>query len=263
MTFAVEDSRSMLEDIANSRYLMRAYAQSSDSWEHFRTTAQQASLFEVAAILCGAWTVLGEDDDFFDGVGVAYGRLQELEVLAGVPSKDVPKGGAPLSAAPRADQDLGEDDARVRDEFRAHLEVDRLLSRELVVLVHAGMKPVHAVRLVTDLADVLGDELRPRTMNLEDLRADITKFAAELCEAETRLRVFSFDPEIDLTAARPPHRGWLSRLKRLRRRIIGIGGAATVAADVAALVTGPGLVSGLGLASIVGGMQALHDGLYD
>jgi hypothetical protein len=240
----------MLEDAANSRYLMRAYAQSSDSWEHFRTTAHQASLFEVAAILCGAWTLLSEDDDFFDGVEDAYRRLGELGVLLG------PADEAPVSA------DRG-DDAGVRRELRAYLEVDRLLARELVVLVHAGMEPVHAVRLVTDLVEVLEGTLVPHDENFEDLRGDMKKFAGELCAAEKRLRVLEFDPEVELPAERPPHRGWLRPLRPLRRAIIGIGGAATVAADVGTLVTGPGLVSGLGLASIIGGVEAVSRALRD
>jgi hypothetical protein len=78
----------LLEDLTGSRYLMNAYAVSSDSWENFRQTGQRASLYEVAAALCGAWSTLAEDHDFFDGLNeIATERMEpDLQsALQGLP----------------------------------------------------------------------------------------------------------------------------------------------------------------------------------
>lgn len=112
-----------------------------DSWESFRLTSQQSSLFEVAAALCGAWSLLSEDDDFFSALDEARERA-DLEWRQ-----------------PYQGRSTAEDAAR-RD-FHVYLDVDKLLAQELVVLVQAGMNPKHVVRLVGDLRESLGREIAP------------------------------------------------------------------------------------------------------
>jgi hypothetical protein len=227
----------MLEDLANSRYLMRAYAASSDSWENFRLTGRQSSLHEVAFALCGAWTVLSEDDDFFDGLA------------------DVPNRVGPLMG--RATGEDREHQQRAA-EFHQHLDVDRLLSRELVVLADAGMDPRHAIRLVTDLGDLLMDGFNPELSggDVETLRIQAGELADELCKAQLRLRAFDYDPTTEVPAGRAPHRTWMNRMKTVGKALAATAGVASAAANVAASVASFGVVSGLGLASVVAGTQA-------
>jgi hypothetical protein len=227
----------MLENLANSRYLMSAYARSSDSWENFRLTGRQSSLHEVAFALCGAWTLLSEDDDFLEGLS---------EVPAQVASMMYPA----TAASP-------EERARA-DEFREHLAVDRLLARELVILADAGMDPRHAVRLVTDLGDLLTEEIDQDRVgeHVSVLRNEVGQIAQVLCEAESRLRALDYEPATEVAAGRPPHRTWVRGLKTVGKALAATAGVAGAAANVAASVASFGIVSGLGLASVVGGAQA-------
>jgi hypothetical protein len=234
----------MLEDLANSRYLMSAYAASSDSWESFRRTGQQSSLVEVAAALCGAWSLLSEDDDFFNGLDGAWERA-ESEWRQSYEGPSLPE------------------DIAQRD-FHAYLDVDRLLAQELVVLVQAGMNPRHVVRLVGDLREVLGREIAPPDgIAVSDLRDEVTQLAEELCRAQQRLRTLDFDPYTELPAQRAPHRSWLRHLTTFRKALVATAGAASIVGNGAAAISSFGVLSGLGLASVVGGAQAMSTAVHD
>jgi hypothetical protein len=190
----------VIEDLANSRYLMTAYGASSDGWEAFRQTGQQAPLYEVAAILCGAWTVLSEDNDFFAG-------LSELSLERMDPDLRSALGGIP-PPTPNADR------AKLVEDFLDHLDVNRLLARELSVLVQAGMEPAHAVRLVTDLRSLLAGQISPLSDgDMSALRANVSMLAEDLCKAEQALRVFDFDVISESEAGRAPPPRWMDSLR--------------------------------------------------
>ena len=256
----------MLEDLAESHYLLNAYAASSDSWEHFRRTSQRAPLFEVASTLCGAWTTLSQDDVFLDGlqeITEPYLKGDRLRKKArnaprlreGQPepsrSSGVPESRRP---APRI-VDVEEQDGM---EAAGLFDVDKLLAREFAVLQHAGMDPVHATRLITDLRDWLySPRLEPlRESDLARLRKGVPELAAELCEAARALRVIGFEPS-EAPAGPPPHRKWVRSLWLVKGALGATAAAATVAANVVVFVGSGGLAAGLGLASVFAGAEGM------
>jgi hypothetical protein len=242
--------KSMLEDIAGSRYLMTAYATSSDSWENFRLTGDKASLFEVAAILCGAWTALSEDDDFLAGLN---------EMTEDAMADD-------LKSALLGDFAPPEDPERRKllEDVAANRQTDKLLSQEMVILVQAGMDPVHAVRLVTDLSDLIRRDIQPiETTRMAALRARVPDLASELCKAERVLRAFDYEAAAELEAQRPPHRRWIRSLRIVGSGLKATAGAAAAVGNVVAAVASFGVVTGFGLCSVLGGAEALATAVED
>ena len=232
----MEDLSAMLADLANSRYLLRAYAASSDSWENFRLTGQQSSLHEVAFALCGAWTLLSDDTDFFDGLKEASAQADRM----------------------RAGMAEDENEYKQAAEFQELIaDVDKLLARELVVLADAGMDPRHAMRLVTDLGDLLteGIDVDRLEHDVQMLQHEAHDIAHLLCEAQSRLQAFDYDPVAEAPANRPPHRAWVSGLKTVGKGVAATAGVAGAAGNVAASIASFGLATGLALASVVGGVQ--------
>jgi hypothetical protein len=244
----------MLEDLIGSRYLMNVYAVSSDSWENFRQTGQQASLYEVAAALCGAWTTLAEDQEFFGGLKEMATELMQPDLaaeLAGAPTPTV------------AGTDATERQKFVA-EFGDYLDVDKLLARELVVLVQAGMNSVHAVRLISDLRDLLGNRVTgPPSPTLSLLQPNVQLLADQLCKAQTTLPVFNYDPLSDPKAEHAPHRRWVRTLHLFGRTLGGTAGAASAVANVVAAIGSFGALTGLGLASVLAGAGAMSDAIAD
>jgi hypothetical protein len=240
----------MLEDLANSRYLMNAYAASSESWENFRRTSQQASLYEVAAALCGAWQTLGEDGDFFASLDDMTTEKMPRHLVAAL-------GGVPTDQE-MAPPPLTPDDVRVAEELSAHREVDKLLARELVILTQAGMEPVHAVRLIGDLQDILKRTIEPlKKSQVDQLRMDVPRLAEELCRAQQTLKVFNFEPASELAAGHPPHRRWVRTLRTIGKALGATAGAAGAVGNIIGAVASFGVVSGLGLASVLAGAQGM------
>jgi hypothetical protein len=120
------DQIGVLEDLANSRYLMNAYAASSDCWDNFRATGQQASLYEAAAILCGAWTILSEDDAFLEGLSGMSDQKMDADLMTRVRASSSP-------LPPAADEERN----KLLGEFAAYLDTDKL-NRGRVVPVARG-----------------------------------------------------------------------------------------------------------------------------
>jgi hypothetical protein len=245
-----ERTPQVLEDLGNSRYLMKAYARSSDSWENFRQTGQQASLYEVAAILCGAWTTLSDDEDFFTALSeMAHDRMDsDLRIVL---SGDTVRAKDP-------------DRNRVLTEFAAHLDADKLLARELVVLVQAGMDPVHALRLVDDLGEHLSGRLRAMPgPEMATLQQNVPTLAAELCKARQALKVFDYDPLAESEEGAPPHRRWVTSLRLVGKALGATAGAAGAVGNVVAAVASFGILTGFGLASVLAGAQAMSTSIAD
>jgi len=237
--------RVMLEDMATSRYLMNAYAVSSDSWENFRQTGQQASLYEVASALCGAWTLLADDDDFFDGVEEANSRLWSG------PTRD-PAAEDPVKYG------------REQDAFDALRDADRLLSKEFVVLVQAGMNPIHVTRLISDLSGVLTGPVEPLPPpSVSALRQDVPLLARELCTAQQALNVLGYGVESEPLAQHAPHRRWVKGLRLVGKALGATAAAAGAVGNVAGAVATFGVASGFALASVVASAQVLTVTLAD
>jgi hypothetical protein len=240
----------MLEDIASSRYLMTAYATSSDSWEEFRRTGDKASLFEVAAILCGAWTALSEDDDFLDGLNEMSEQRMASDLQSALHGDFVPP-----------------DDPERRkllEDVAAHRQTDKLLSKEMVVLVQAGMDPVHAIRLVSDLSDLVKRDLRPLgQQRMTALMKSVPVLATELCKAQQVLRTFDYEVVSEVEAQRPPHRRWIRSLRIVKTGLKATAGAAGAAGNVVGAVASFGLVTGLSLVSVLAGAEAMATALED
>jgi hypothetical protein len=241
----------MLEDLANSRYLMNAYATGSDSWESFRQTGHQTSLYEVAAILCGAWTTLSEDDDFFDAMSEVSADRLDPDV------RDAFRG----KHAPAKDPDR----SRLLSDVAAYRHPDKLLAQELVVLVQAArMQPPHAVRLVSDLRDLLAPSIEPVSGEMMSaLRADVPRLADELCRAQQRLKVFNYDPATETVEGAAPHRGWVRSLRVVGKTLQATAGAAAAVGNVVGAVASFGLASGLALGSVAGGAAAMSTAVAD
>jgi hypothetical protein len=236
-----------LENLAESRYLVPAYTAASDSWAAFRTTGEPGPLYEVSAILCGLWQTLSEDDEFFAGLEAATVERMPPVFREGLKSP------VAVAGPKRSDGD---------DDFASYLEGDRLLSKELVVLVQAGLDPSHAVRLVTDLSDLLGDRVHPLDKGgVTRIRRSASDVADELCAAQRRLRAFGFDPIAETIAGHQPHSRWPRALRTIGRALGATAGAATVAANVVAAVATHGIVTALGLASVHAGAQAMSQSL--
>jgi hypothetical protein len=234
----------MLEDLANSRYLITAYASASDSWENFRQTGQQASLYEVAAILCGAWTTLDEDFEFMGELSDLTADRMAPDLLSALHGKVVP------GDDPTRDTLLGE--------LAAYSDTDKLLARELVVLVQAGMTPVHAVRLVGDLQDLLAPRIEPLSdTQVRALQRNVPRLARELCSAEQTLKVFDYDLASEASKGRAPHPGWVRNLRTVGKGLSATAGAASAAGNVVAAVASAGVASGLAWASVVAGVGAM------
>jgi hypothetical protein len=243
----------MLEDLTGSRYLMNAYAVSSDSWESFRQTGQRAPLYEVAAVLCGTWATLAEDQDFFGGLNEMATERMESDLRNALQ-------GPPVPAAPAA----GPDRQKLVAEFADHLDVDKLLARELVVLVQAGMESVHAVRLISDLRDLLGSRVTGLTgPMLSSLQSKVPLLADELCKAERTLRVFDYDPVSEAPAQHAPHRRWVRTLHLSGKTLGATAGAAGAVANVAAAIGSFGVVTGFALASVLAGAEAMSSAITD
>jgi hypothetical protein len=241
----------MIEDLANSRYLMTAYATSSDSWEIFRQTGQQTQLFEVAAILCGAWTTLSEDEDFVEGLAEVSEQRMAPDMR-----EAMQMGFIEPDADPARKQ--------VLQELLAHQETDKLLARELVVLVQAGMQPAHAVRLVADLQTLLRPRIEPLSdYELSSLRTNIPQLADALCKAQRTLKGFNYDVASETENGRPPHRGWVRAYRLLGKVLVATAGAAGAAGNVAAAVASFGAATGLSLASVIAGGQVLLQAVAD
>jgi hypothetical protein len=241
----------MLEDLANSRYLMNTYAVASDSWENFRQTGQQASLYEVAAILCGAWTTLSDDDDFFEAMSTVTGDRLEPDL----------RGAFVGDYAPPSDPDR----SKLLSEVAAYSDPDRLLAQELVVLVQAaGMQPVHALRLVSDLRDVLGSRVDPPSQQaMTTLRGNVPILAEELCKAKQRLKVFDYESTTALGAGAAPHRGWIRSLRITGKALQATAGAAGAVANVVGAVASFGLGSALALGSVAAGASVMSATVVD
>ncbi len=234
----------MLEDLATSSYLMTAYATSSDSWVNFRRTGQQASLYEVAAILCGPWRALSEDDDFFDGLDdmAAQGLQPDVEnAIRG-------------SVAPTSDASRHQ----FLEEISTHRDTDKLLARELVVLVQAGMDSVHALRLVSDLQTLIAPQLYPLpTARISALRNTVPALASELYKAQQTLKVFDYDAESAAEAGRAPHRIWVRDLRVVAKALAATARAAGAVGNIAAALASFGVVTGFALASVLAGAQVM------
>jgi hypothetical protein len=246
----------MLEGLSGSRYLLTAYAVSSDAWENFRQTGQKAPLNAVAVSLCGAWKILAEDDGFF-------GALDEMKMAL---SESDLRGALEQPVGTRSTRGPGPPQLRDRwkfvAEFAAHLDVDTLLTREFEVLAHAGMEPAHAVSLVTDLRELLGDRLTaPSAPKMASLQQRVKELADQLCNAQETLRVFDYDPVPELEAGHAPHRRWVRILRLVGRGVRALAGPAGAVGNVAAAVDNLDLGSGFQLASVVGGVEAMSSGI--
>jgi hypothetical protein len=243
----------MLEDLAGSRYVMTAYATSSDSWENFRRTGDKASLFEVAASLCGAWTALSEDEDFLAGLN----EMGEKEMANDLKSALLGDFAAPKDSERR----------KLLEDVAAHRQTDKLLSQELVVLVQAvqaGMDPVHAVRLVSDLSDLIRRELRPLGQErMAGLKERVPELASELCKAQRVLRTFDYEIAAELEAQRRPHRRWIRSLQIVGTGLKATAGAAGAVGNVVGAVASFGVITGFSLVSVLAGAEALATALED
>jgi hypothetical protein len=234
----------MLEDLTESRYLMTAYATASDSWEDFRGTGNKSALFEVAAILCGGWTTLSDDDDFI------YGLDQLTEGRWATDLRSALHGRFPNA--------VGEGRLELVEEVMSYRATDKLLSQEMVVLVQAGMDPVHAVRLVTDLSELLTSEVRPPdSAVIAGLKANIPELASELCKAQQLLRTFDYDPLTETEVESRPPRRWTRSLRTLGIALKATAGAAGAVGNVVAAVGSFGVLTGFGLVSVVAGAEAM------
>jgi hypothetical protein len=243
----------MLEELAGSRYLMNAYAVSSDSWENFRQTGQRASLYEVAAALCGAWSTLAEDQDFLGELNEMATERMEPDLRSALQGPATP---APPAEAP--------DRQKLVAEFAGYLDVDKLLAQELVVLVQAGMDSVHAVRLISDLRDLLGSRVTGLTSPmLSSLQSNVPLLADKLCKAERTLRVFDYDPVSEAPAQHAPHRRWVGTLRLVGKTLGATAGAAGAVANVAAAIGSFGVVTGFALASVLAGAEAMSSAIAD
>jgi hypothetical protein len=223
---------------------MTAYAASSDAWESFRQEGQKESLYEVAAILCGAWTALSEDDDFFEAMSQMTEERMEPD----------------LQNAIRGDFSPGDDPdrARVLTDLAANREVDKLLAQELVVLIRAGMEPLHSVRLVSDLSGLLSGDLEPLALrDMQELRQQVPVLASELCKAQRVLKVFDYEAAREAAIERAPHKRWVKTLRLLGGSLGATAGAAGAVGNVAAAVASFGFLTGLSLASVLAGGAAI------
>lgn len=243
----------MLQDLTGSRYLMNAYAVSSDSWQNFRQTGQHASLYEVAAALCGAWSTLAEDQEFLGGLYEMATERMEPDLRSALQGSAIP---APPAIAPGRQA--------VVVEFADHLDVDKLLAREFVVLVQAGMDSVHAVRLISDLRDLLGSRVTGVTSTmLSSLQSNVPLLADQLCKAERTLRGLDYDPVSEPPAGHAPHRRWVRSLHLVGRALGATAGAAGAVANVAAAISSFGVVTGFALASVLAGAEAMSSAIAD
>jgi hypothetical protein len=133
----------------------------------------------------------------------------------------------------------------------------------LVVLVQAGMTPVHAVRVISDLRNLLGIRLEglPDSQSTSWLQEDVEHLARRLCKAQKALRSFDYDPLSDPQAGQVPNSRWVRTLHMVGSTLGATAGAATIVGNVAAAVASFGAMTGLGLASVIGGGQAMSSAI--
>jgi hypothetical protein len=120
------------------------------------------------------------------------------------------------------------------------------------------LNPRHAIRLVTDLGTVLGDRLEPgRIMSAAVLRSYVADVAQDLCTAQKQLAGFDYDPASDHVADAPPHPKWLRHLRIAGKGVLATAGAAGAVANGIVAVTSFGVLSALGLSSVVAGVEVM------
>lgn len=236
----------MFDDLAASRYLMVEYAKASDAWESFRATGDPQALDEAATTLAAAWAVLADDEDFWTG---AYDAAQ-LSTTRPMVEALTRGRELPSRSAGRA----GEENAMAA-ELATYRYTDKLLARELVVLIEVGMRPVHAARLVTDLSDVLPATIEPvQPKSVEQTRALAPELAEMLGQIRETLAVLDQDLMVETARPQPPHRGWIRGLRTVGKALKATAGAAAVVANAAGAVASLGLASGFALGSVLGGL---------
>ena len=246
----------MIESLGDSRYLMTAYAAASDRWQDFRGTGDQNALSDVAGILCGAWTVLSEDDDFLAAMTEMSDESMPDDVASALGKHTVHgdrRGGTkarPVSALPEGRESF-------LAEISAHRQTDKLLARETTILIRAGMSPAHAVRLVSDLAEMLGPTVAPiphgRVTNFQIQAAFL---AEELCKARQVLQVFDYGSS-ESFAKTEPHRRWVRTLRVAGLALKATAGAGGAVGNVAAAIASFGALTGFGLVSVLAGAEVM------
>lgn len=231
--------------VEDAAFLMRAYADASDHWVAYRTSAATPELGAAAGVMADALHVAADDPEFF-------ATLRDLVAGASV-------GAGPVPPDPRT----ALEPFMVNRAGGPLLLADRVLSREPEVLVAAGMTPVHAVRLATDLARIVPPQApMPVPAQMTGLEERIEGLAVQLDRVETTLR--AIDTRGDPAAGDAPrHRGWARALRVTGRGLGAVAGLAAVAGNVAGAVASFGVLTGLGLGSVLVGAKALTDTVAD
>lgn len=236
-----------LDPLTDVGFTMRAYASASDSWLGFLQNGSPEALRSTAATLAGALAVLGEDPAFFAALRTVVTGVED--VRGSMPDDLRQQLDAHVPLAPTGNGTLA---------------VDRVLSREVPVLMTAGMQPAHAVRLVTDLSRIVPDGTPvPADAAMARMHSATQALAAELGRAE-RVVAMTSEPGVvpgsptgaPLPTA-PRHRAWAQALRTTAKGLGAVAGAATVAANAAAAIASFGVLTGLGLGSVLVGAEAL------